>query len=408
MHGITVYLSVAFDIGATVSSKEQFSDFVEDAKDIFGDIDLGHYCPSTYNVSSRKFLADFYESVEKKIHIRDEEFIIKYRLSSSGYLQMILRKELSSGGDIASAKDTVITWLDGFFKNDADYIQFLEATSEKPLASSNCYYDVFQARQKAHQKMGARWWTYKFQNVRVAAISTAFDNTDNSFELAVGQPKYGNLVSYFSETEWEDETQNIFLLSHGHWFILQTSIHELYRIHERAIKEFFNSPKIEALNIYSFQSLTNFRRARIDQKTFICDKHSLIFKFEEHQRIYARFSKAFLISSQNDALNSITEKVSSVLDSLAAKKHGAFELSSIEIDKNLQLLFFINACVSIGSLLFMYFDPSFNEDFLFKLPHIIVSGLMLFLVTIYLGLWLKAKFGLKEIEATYKQNIDNN
>ena len=96
MHGITVYLSVAFDIGATVSSKEQFSDFVEDAKDIFGDIDLGHYCPSTYNVSSRKFLADFYESAEKKIHIRDEEFIIKYRLSSSGYLQMILRKELSS------------------------------------------------------------------------------------------------------------------------------------------------------------------------------------------------------------------------------------------------------------------------------------------------------------------------
>jgi hypothetical protein len=387
-------LMIAFDLGRSCAGEPEKDQLVTKLRNRFNGFRQLERDRLKFNVSAMHMLRQEYFLDRQVIHLDGGTWSRSVYLHETGVIHLVFEAAEVEHASTGVARGMARDLIDKFLSSDSDYDPFLNGDA---ILKSNRYCPVREVRELAEDAGLPERWLYLYQNMRAIFVE---DPGGGSDEMA---PDPGSFHSTVPTTTWTETRFSLLRLIHAQWFSHQTSIHELWDLHESASGFFSQKSTIEVSEYFQFQRYLHDRRSRIFRRTFLASNPNLFLKHAEEQDFAAGFYKAWDIETQFKALGHITERLDHFMSAVSEFSTNFYEMRSTDFERNLQLLFFLNTTIGMASLIFMAFDNSIQRDLIVHPAHVLVAVTIAGFVILYYGLKVRFFAKYRKVYKEYTQ-----
>ncbi len=394
MPKIKPLLMITFDLGRSCVGEPEQDDFIEKLRNRFGGFKPLERDRLKYNISSLHMLGREFFLERQEITIDGAAWSRSVYLHETGVIQLVFEAGDVEHDSAGVARGMARDLIDNFLSSDFDYDALFKGDA---VLKTNRYCPVWEVRELADDAGLPERWLYRFQNMRAVCV----EDPGGSSSDAVLEP--GSFHSTVPASIWTDTQASLLRLIHVQWFAHQTSIHELWELHESASRFFSQKSTIEISEYFQFQRYLHDRRSRIFRRTFLASNPNLFLKHIEEQEFAARFYRAWDIETQFKALEHISGRLDHFMSAVSEFSTNFYEMRSTDFERNLQLLFFLNTTIGLASLIFMAFDNSIQSDLIVHPAHVLVGVTIVGFVILYYSLKIRFFAKYRKVYSEYTQ-----
>ncbi|MRU13956.1 hypothetical protein FDP25_00765 [Roseovarius sp. A21] len=394
MPKIKPLLMIAFDLGRSCAGEPEQDTLIAKLRKRFRDFEVLERDRLKYNISSLHMLGQEFFLDRQDVEIDGAAWSRSVYLHETGVIHLVFEARDVEHASAGVARGMARDLIDHFLSSDFDYDTFFNGGA---VLKSNRYCPVWEVRELAEEAGLPERWLYRFQNMRAVFVE---DPGGSSSEVAL-EP--GSFHSTVPAAIWTETQFSLLRLIHAQWFSHQTSIHELWELHETASCFFSQKSTIEISEYFQFQRYLHDRRSRIFRRTFLASNPNLFLKHAEEQAFADRFYEAYEFAPQFKALDHISERLDYFMSAVSEFSTNFYEMRSTDFERNLQLLFFLNTTIGLASLIFMAFDNSIQSDLIVHPAHVLVGVTIVGFVILYYGLKIRFFAKYRKVYSEYTQ-----
>lgn len=396
MPKIKPLLMIAFDLGRSCAGEPEQDTLVAKLRKRFASFQPLERDRLKYNVSSLHMLGWEFFLDRQDIQIEGETWSRSVYLHETGVIHLVFEAAAVDHASAGVARGMARDLIDNFLSSDDDYDALFNGGA---ILKSNRYCPVWEVRELAEDAGLPERWLYRFQNMRAVLVEDA-DPGGSGGEVALDP---GSFHSTVPAAIWTETQFSLLRLIHAQWFSHQTSIHELWELHETASCFFRQKSTIEISEYFQFQRYLHDRRSRIFRRTFLASNPNLFLKHAEEQAFAERFYDAYEFAPQFKALAHISERLDHFMSAVSEFSTNFYEMRSTDFERNLQLLFFLNTTIGMASLIFMAFDNSIQGDLIVHPAHVLVGVTIGGFLILYFGLKIRFFAKYRKVYNEYSQ-----
>ena len=394
MPKIKPLLMIAFDLGHSLAGEPEQEFLIKRLERRFPGFVALERDRLKYNISSLHMLGKEYFLERQDIAIGGATWARSVYLHETGVIQLVFEADDVEHASAGVARGMARDLIDNFLSSDFDYDALFTGDA---VLKTNRYCPVWEVRELAEEAGLAERWLYRFQNMRAVCVE---DPGGSSTETTVDPGPFHSTVP---ASIWTEAQASLLRLIHVQWFAHQTSIHELWELHESASRFFSQKSTIEISEYFQFQRYLHDRRSRIFRRTFLASNPNLFLKHIEEQEFAARFYGAWDIATQFKALEHISARLDHFMSAVSEFSTNFYEMRSTDFERNLQLLFFLNTTIGLASLIFMAFDNSIQSDLIVHPAHVLVGVTIVGFVILYYSLKIRFFAKYRKVYSEYTQ-----
>ena len=394
MPKIKPLLMIAFDLGRSCAGEPEQDGFIDRLRKRFREFKVLERDRLKYNVSSLHMLGQEFFLERQEITIDGAAWSRSIYLHETGVIQLVFEARDVEHKSAGVARGMARDLIDTFLSSDFDYDALFKGGA---VLKTNRYCPVWEVRELAEDAGLPERWLYRFQNMRAVFVE---DPGGSSTEATLRPEPFNSTVP---ASIWTEAQFSLLRLIHVQWFAHQTSIHELWELHETASRFFSQKSTIEISEYFQFQRYLHDRRSRIFRRTYLASNPNLFLKHIEEQEFAARFYEAWDIATQFKALEHISERLDHFMSAVSEFSTNFYEMRSTDFERNLQLLFFLNTTIGLASLIFMAFDNSIQSDLIVHPAHVLVGVTIVGFVILYYSLKIRFFAKYRKVYSEYTQ-----
>jgi hypothetical protein len=394
MPKIKPLMMIAFDLGRSLAGEPGQENLITRLEHRFPGFAVLERDRLKYNVSSLHMLGKEYFLERQDITIDGAAWSRSVYLHETGVIQLVFEASDVEHGSAGVARGMARDLIDTFLSSDFDYDALFKGDA---ILKTNRYCPVWEVRELAKDAGLPERWLYRFQNMRAVYVE---DPGGSSPEATLNPEPFNSTVP---ASTWTEAQFSLLRLIHVQWFAHQTSIHELWDLHESASRFFSQKSTIEISEYFQFQRYLHDRRSRIFRRTFLASNPNLFLKHIEEQEFAARFYAAWDIATQFKALEHISGRLDHFMSAVSEFSTNFYEMRSTDFERNLQLLFFLNTTIGLASLIFMAFDNSIQSDLIVHPAHVLVGVTIAGFVILYYSLKIRFFAKYRKVYNEYTQ-----